>query len=362
MIARVTQAAAWRIDRARDVLRGPAGRHRAAARFEAMRKARAWRPPVGKPLVAVGLIEHLGDVVAAEPLVRWLRERNPDAHLAWAIRPAYRDLVDALPFVDETIPVGCLTEWYGLRDRGTFGDSYRDPPAGAGDRRFVDLHVAGRLCATCGLRQRHPLDTGVDATNYYRHGHLLAVFATAAGLGDAFASAVAGGFDDAPRVTPSAGNAAAVESLGLPSRFVAVHGRSNQDVRDWRDDKWRDLAARLRADGVPVVEVGVDPVLPDAPGVTNLCGRLSILQTAEVIRRAAAFVGVDSGPAHLANAVGTPGVVLLGRYRSYERYLPYSGRYGDGSNADVIQWDGPAGDIPVGVVAARLLGRIGGGP
>lgn len=360
MLHRLSTAAAWRLDRAKDVLRGRAGRHRAAARFAAVRKARAWRPPVGTPLVVVGLVEHLGDVVAAEPLVRWLRETNPDTHLAWAIRPAYRALVNALPYIDETIPVGCLTEWFGLRDRGTFGNPYRDPPADAGDRRFVDLHVAGRLCPTCGLRQRHPLATGVDATNYYRHGNLLAVFAAAAGLGDAFAAAVAGGFDDAPRVAPSAHDVAAVDVLGLPGRFVAVHGRSNQDVRDWRDERWRDLAARLRAVGLPVVEVGVDPVLPDAPGVTNLCGRVSVLQTAEVIFRAAAFVGVDSGPAHLANAVGTPGVILLGRYRSYERYMPYSGRYADGSNADVIQWDGPASEIPVGVVVDRVSARLRG--
>ena len=340
MLRRLTNAAAWRLDRAGDVLRGPAGRHRARARLAAMRKSRAWRPPTGKPVIVVGLAEHLGDVVAAEPLVRWLRETNPDARLAWAVRPAFRDLVAMTGLADETIPVGCLTEWYGLRDRGTFGDPH---PANAPTpaRSYADLHVAGRLCPTCGLRQRHPVASGVDAGNYYRHGNLLSVFAEAAGLGESFAAAVAGGFDDAPRLAPSPADVQSVDALGLPGRFVAVHGRSNQDVRDWRDDGWRDLAAQLRADGVPVVEVGIDPVLPAAPGVVNLCGRLSIPQTAEVIRRAAAFVGIDSGPAHLANAVGTPGVVLLGRYRSYERYMPYSGRYADGSNADVIQWDGP---------------------
>ena len=206
---------------------------------------------------------------------------------------------------------------------------------------------------------------------------MLEIFAKTAGLAESFADAVMAGFDDAPRVHPTAADAAAVNLLDLPHRFVAVHGRSNQDVRDWRDEKWRHLAGLLAADGVPVVEVGVAAVLPGARGVTDLCGRLSILQTAEVLRRAAAFVGIDSGPAHLANAAGAPGVILLGRYRGYDRYLPYSGRYADESHADVIHCDGPAAEIPVGHVhdllrrrldqpdarlAAPLAGRVGSAP
>lgn len=340
---RLAHGLGWRLDRARDLLRGPAGRHRAAARLAAARKAWAWRPPRGKPLLAIGLVEHLGDLVAAEPLVRWLRDRHPAAHLAWFVRPAYRELIAAVPFVDEAVPVRCLTEWIALRDRGAVGTG------------FADLNLTGRLCPTCGLRQRHPLNAGVDAANYYDHGSLLQIFAKTAGLIEPFAEAVAAGFDDAPRVYPSDADRAAADALRLPGRFVAVHCRSNQDVRDWRDEKWQELTRRLIDGGTAVIEVGTDPV---AAGAINLCGRLSILQTAEVIRRAAVFVGIDSGPAHLANAVGAPGVILLGRYRAYDRYLPYSGPYAAG-RADVIHWPGPAADIPVDLVLDKILRRLG---
>jgi len=47
-------------------------------------------------------------------------------------------------------------------------------------------------------------------------------------------------------------------------------------------------------------------------GVINLCGRLSLTQTAALCRHAALLVGPDSGIAHLAVAVGTPAVVLFG--------------------------------------------------
>ena len=58
-----------------------------------------------------------------------------------------------------------------------------------------------------------------------------------------------------------------------------------------------------------------------------MAGMLSILETAEVIRRAELFVGIDSGPAHLANAVATPGVILIGQYNAFKRFMPYSGLY-----------------------------------
>ena len=90
----------------------------------------------------------------------------------------------------------------------------------------------------------------------------------------------------------------------------------------------------------------------------NLCGRLSLLETAEVIRRAALFVGVDSGPAHLANAVGTPGVVLLGRYRGFDAYVPYSGGYADGSNATLVRADGPAATIDPAAVARAVRAEL----
>ena len=46
----------------------------------------------------------------------------------------------------------------------------------------------------------------------------------------------------------------------------------------------------------------------------NLCGQTGIAESAEIIRRATLFIGIDSGPSHLANAVKTPGVILFDRH------------------------------------------------
>ena len=82
------------------------------------------------------------------------------------------------------------------------------------------------------------------------------------------------------------------------------------------------------------------------------------METAEVIRRADLFIGIDSGPAHLANAVGTPGVILLGAYGGFRSYLPYSGGYATGMAADIIRADGPAADVPAAAVYDAAMRRL----
>ena len=326
--------------------RGERRGHRARALRNAAQHAIIWRTRrwrirrshPGRPIVLVVLTEHMGDIVAAEPITRELRRTQPDAVIVRVVREAYRELVDHDPNVDATWTVGCATEWGHVR---------RIP----GFDRVVNLHLRHHSCATC----REPIgredgSAEVDVGNYYDHGSLLEIFCKAAELPLPR--------DRAPRVHIPAPAADHMATLKLPPRFVSVHCTSNQDVRDWSDKKWAALARAVTAAGLPVLEIGLHPVVGDrVAGCIDLCGRLSILETAEVIRRSAAFVGIDSGPAHLANATGTPGVVLLGHYLHYKRYMPYSGGYGDGSNAEVIQWDGPAADIPV-AVALRALARF----
>jgi ADP-heptose:LPS heptosyltransferase len=58
----------------------------------------------------------------------------------------------------------------------------------------------------------------------------------------------------------------------------------------------------------------------------------SLAQLASLIRRARFFVGCDTGPMHIATAVGTPCVGLYGTTRPQE-----SGAYGPG-NRDVQKW------------------------
>lgn len=313
--------------------RCPRQRHRSRARLAATCHRVLWTTTwklrrVRRPIVAIGLVEHVGDIVACEPLVRSLRQQNPDALLVWVVRRPYRELVETNPHIDAVLTVTCLTEWIDLARRRTFD-------------RIVDLHMRGRCCETCWLlHDRTDGRTDITVDNYYDHGSLLQIYSRLAGLLP---------LDDAPRMYIPQSCRAPVDRLRLPSEYVVVHGASNQAERDWEEVKWQQLVRRTaESAGMPVVEIGLKSVL--APAVApfrDLCGRLSLLETAEVIRRARLFVGIDSGPAHIANAVGTRGVVLLGHYGPWRRYMPFSGEYASGSNAEIIYGDGPASTITV---------------
>lgn len=62
-------------------------------------------------------------------------------------------------------------------------------------------------------------------------------------------------------------------------------------------------------------------LIKNGANVINLCGKTSIAQLAGVLKTADLFLGTDSGPGHLAAAVGTPSVILYGPTKP-ENFLP----------------------------------------
>jgi heptosyltransferase III len=295
-------------------------------------------------LLAIGLIQHIGDIVSSEPVVRRIREKHPKAFLVWCVRAPYRELVESLALVDAIVSVRCLTEWILLRKLAPFD-------------KIVDLHLNGQACSICAmpLRKRED-DSGIDQGNYFDFGSLADVRARIAGV-----TLV----DTQPRLKTPESIVARVQTLDLPERFITIHARSEQLRKDWVDDRWSELTQRISTElGFQVVEVGLHSAIrsrPKSPGATILCGQLTLLETAEVIRKSRLFIGIDSGPAHLANAVGTFGVLLFGKYFRFEMHNPYGGSYGTGGNCEIIRAKGPLSDISVQqvfeVVAARLSGR-----
>ncbi len=53
-----------------------------------------------------------------------------------------------------------------------------------------------------------------------------------------------------------------------------------------------------------------DLVAQLGPNAVSACGRLTLRQSAALLRRCAALIGMDSGPAHIAAAVDTPVAVV----------------------------------------------------
>ena len=283
-------------------------------------------------IVAVALIEHLGDIVACEPIARSVREEHPDAYILWLVRKQYRTLIENNPSIDEALVVHCLTEKKFLVRSGLLNLS-------------LDLHFPERHCALCpgswAGQASAQIRESVGIRNFYLFGGILRSMALFAGVTLQ---------NEVPRIYIRENEKQTVDALHLPPRFAVFHCSSNTFEKDWPRDTWEALARHITGrHECEIVEVGLQATLNDSGLAlyTNAAGSLSILETAEVIKRGRIFIGVDSGPAHLANAVGTYGIVLLGSYLGFKKYNPFSGSYGDGSNAALLHREGAVAGIPL---------------
>lgn len=116
-------------------------------------------------------------------------------------------------------------------------------------------------------------------------------------------------------------------------RLLAICLGTKADTKDWGDDRWMDLLARLgrRLQGWTAVLIGSqdeyergESVLRAWPGgAVNLCGLLTVRVSAAVLRKAEVYIGHDSGPTHLAAAVGTPCVAIFSARNLPGEWFPY---------------------------------------
>jgi heptosyltransferase-1 len=114
--------------------------------------------------------------------------------------------------------------------------------------------------------------------------------------------------------------------------FAAVVLGTSWEAKNWYFEGYLELVRRIPADlKLTVVLVGdgqrtgmaenlVEHI--SAPDVINLVAKTSLPELTAVLKAAAVGVGPDSGPGHLAAAVGTPFVTLFGP-TSPDRTAPY---------------------------------------
>lgn len=98
---------------------------------------------------------------------------------------------------------------------------------------------------------------------------------------------------------------------GGGARPVAVHPYAAHPHKTWAAERWQEFVGELDARSIPWVAVGKGPRI--FPGRReDLSSQCSLRESAAVLAECRALVTGDSGPMHLASAVGTPVVALFG--------------------------------------------------
>lgn len=151
----------------------------------------------------------------------------------------------------------------------------------------------------------------------------------------------------------------------LPDGTWLVLGpTANWANKVWPADRFVTVAEALTAPGAvlagariaviagpgPVERAMAAPVLEALPGALDLIGNLDVPASAAVLRRAALYIGNDSGLMHLGAAAGAPVVGVFGTTDARE-YAPA------GPRAVAVSADGPQGATPMDQLAAEDVVR-----
>lgn len=284
-----------------------------------------------------------GDIIHALPVLRKLRRRYPQAHIAWLVANPFINLVDADPALSEVIPFdrkrfGKLGRSFGVTlDFIGFVRSLRA-------RRFdlvIDLQGLSRsgfMSIFSGAKVRVGFrDSRELAWLFYNHRiPKLPVEMHAADKNLSVGPLL--GLDEAPpdfRVATKEEDdvqaAALLATVGLSANrpFIMLVPGTRWDTKRWAVERYGQLA-RIMKDrhGVESVLVGGPTEVEDgriaenasrgagtlgaSPAAHNLCGRTTFRQLAALTDKAAVVVTADSAPMHIAAAHGRPLVALFG--------------------------------------------------
>ncbi|MBN1917663.1 MAG: lipopolysaccharide heptosyltransferase II [Verrucomicrobia bacterium] len=274
-----------------------------------------------------------GDIVMTLPALALLRRAHPEAELGWFVNAEFAGLLDGHPMLAR------LHVW----DRGRRGSITGFVRGAVSLRRvlrevraagydvaydFQGLFRSGVIAKRSGAPARIGLsDAREMSTAFYtekrtvpegivhavdRYRALVAPQAT-----DPVEFPLA--IDDAARAEAQA----LLGSLGLSpgERFVAVNPGARWASKQWLSERFGAVAAWLHAHiGLRSVCIGARSFRKQAhaveraggDAVLNATGRTSLKGLAALLDQALFLLTNDSGPMHLAVAVGTPVVALFG--------------------------------------------------
>ncbi len=303
------------------------------------------RPPSTKPAGKILVIRGgaIGDFVLTLPVLTALRQRFPESHLEVLGYPHIAALARAGGLADNV---------RGLEERGFarfFARGLAPEPALAA--YFAGFHLIlsylydpdgifeGNVTACSGAQfiagpHRPDEAAPLHATEVFlKPLERLAIFEA----------------DPTPRLAVARG-----ANRANHATVLALHPGSGSYRKNWPEANWRRLLQQLLAEtpwhllliGGEAEAQRIHHLAPEHPRVTSLVNR-PLPEVAAALAGASGFAGHDSGIAHLAAAVGLPGVALWGPSNP-TLWSPRSPRF------RILQRPGGLGAIPVESVLSEL--------
>lgn len=264
--------------------------------------------------ILVVCTRRIGDVLLVTPLIRSLRRAWPQASIDALVFRGTAGVLEGNPDLGELIVVPerstKMARWRELRQLWNRYDlSFSCVPsdrarlyAWAAARRHLGMLAPGESTAKLRLMAGAVRFDDINT-------HTVAMGLQLADLA---------GIARCPEVVPP--TAGGGLPAGVGPTFAVLHPFPKFTYKMWTEAGWVALAQALQNRGLQVLLTGSDEAeevaynqrLAAASGAISLAGKLSLAQTADLLRQAGLFVGADTAVTHLAAASGIPTVALFG--------------------------------------------------
>ncbi len=279
----------------------------------------------------------IGDMILLTPALRALKRVYPQSYLALLIRPLVANLMNTCPHVDEVIVdkkgqgVSAVQSFCRLVRRirrGRFDlavvlhpTSFRNAliPFLAGVPLRIGSNVSGRCIL---LSQSCADDTHLhEANRYLRVLQLMGI--------DEPAFDLEFWHTDADRRVVH--QLLSGCNVNPEDRIVGINLGTTWGTKSWSLNRFADVIAGIqnRFEGAVVLtgsssDAGLGNAVQKLvkAKVINLIGKTTVLQLGALIERCNLYLTCDSGPMHIAAAVGTPTIALFGPTNPM-RHQPY---------------------------------------
>lgn len=293
------------------------------------------RCPVDPPrAILVIKLLGLGSVLLSGPTQRALKQAYPGAKLFFLTFAENRWVAEALGLADEVWTISSKGVGSLLRDYRQFRRRCRQERIDF----CLDLEFFSRLPVVLTYQSGAPRRFGfyergrscgdlfTDRGTYNPHRHVAEIFGSLAESAGAPCDAQT---MVAPRIAAEDLASAREKLTGAgvtpDTAFVALAPNVSDlgaELRRWPQERWVQLADRLWSErGLSTVIIGgpsdvsyVDEILAQCAPETKVCslaGKTSLGEAAAIIKLAGVLAACDSGPAALAECLGTPLAVLF---------------------------------------------------
>jgi heptosyltransferase-1 len=253
----------------------------------------------------------LGDIVQALPVLTGMRRRWPAARIDWLVNDSLREILEGHPCLNKTI-LYPRQRWKSPRCLPEMWRWARELHA---EHYDITLDLQGLMrSALMTLAAGSPRRIGLQsAREGARFAYTETVPDNAISAAERYLTCLEYlGIPADPLDFQLRPHAPLPEPLTNFGPYIALHPYSRWRTKLW---PWRYYQELIEA--MPehrFVVLGEGPWFPLEAGhrLVDLRGKLSISSLVTVLDRAGAVLSTDSGPAHMAGALGRPTLVLFG--------------------------------------------------